>query len=503
MVSNIVQVKMPDGDDWAEKYRPELISELEGNVDKINKIRKWLESWEDGKIPKKRGILLSGPPGIGKTSVALAVAKERNWDLIELNASEQRNAASIRSTASLGSQHISLSNFGSQKESSMKLILLDEVDHLSGGFGEIKDSTINSAIGELGLISEIKGDSGGKAELMKLLETTKQPIIMTCNEPMKLWKGGDWRKNKSRFSRFAENLEFTRVSERDLTRVAKKILNSENIDIHEQGMKKLIESNPGDFRSLIKDLQTLCNGNHHYISLEMVEKLLKISGRDFHNNIFNDLVNVYKSGSAREISNILLNSDKDPDELLAWFNWNNQSIMNNESLRKISHTMVLADSALATKFTNRAFRSWYWGLKLSSIAILAYSKNKNSNQIYIRYPNFLRRSNSSSNIIIDTLAKNFHSSKSSVRVGIWPYLLGICNHEMGGDVNDFALSKYLDISVEGHLYLHGVRKSSKEGKKIIEEYSTNEQSEIEEEVMEEKLEEKELDGQQTSLDQFF
>ena len=74
---------------------------------------------------------------------------------------------------------------------------------------------------------------------------------------------------------------------------------------------------------------------------------------------------------------------------------------------------------------------------------------------------------------------------------------------MGGDVNDFSLSKYLDIGVEGHLYLHGVRKSSKEGKKIIEEYSTNEQSEIEEEVMEEKLEEKELDGQQTSLDQFF
>ena len=164
MVSNIVHVKMSDGDDWAEKYRPELISELEGNVDKINKIRKWLESWEDGKIPKKRGILLSGPPGIGKTSVALAVAKERNWDLIELNASEQRNAASIRSTASLGSQHISLSNFGSQKESSMKLILLDEVDHLSGGFGEIKDSTINSAIGELGLISEIKGGIFGRAK---------------------------------------------------------------------------------------------------------------------------------------------------------------------------------------------------------------------------------------------------------------------------------------------------------------------------------------------------
>ncbi len=45
---------MSDGDDWAEKYRPEMISKLVGNDDKISKIRKWLESWDDGKIPKKQ-----------------------------------------------------------------------------------------------------------------------------------------------------------------------------------------------------------------------------------------------------------------------------------------------------------------------------------------------------------------------------------------------------------------------------------------------------------------
>lgn len=501
---------MSDGDDWAEKYRPEMISKLVGNDDKISKIRKWLESWDDGKIPKKKGMLLSGPPGIGKTTIALAIAKERNWDIIELNASEQRNAAAIRNTASYGSQHISLTSFGDSKKSSMKLILLDEVDHLSGGFGEIKDTAINNAIRGGGLISQIKGDSGGKAELMKLLISTNQPVIMTCNEPMKLWRGGDWRKNKTRFNRVSENIEFSRVKKGDLIKVAERLLVSENKEIDGEGLNLLIENNPGDFRSLIKDLQTLCSGNHKFITSEMVERLVAISGRDFQNNIFNDLAAVYASNSAREISRVLINSEKDPDELLAWFNWNNQSLMGDESLRKVSSSMALADSSLATKFTNRAFRSWYWGLKLSSMSVLAYSKNKKIDEIYIRYPNFLRRNNynSISSGVIDILAKKYESSKSSIRNGIWPFLLAINDSDLGGDPNDFSLSKNLGLDVDAHLSLFGIRKTSKEGKKILEEYPTDELLEVEKVFIEEENEKSvenktAVKGKQSSLDQFF
>ncbi|MCU4139585.1 MAG: DNA polymerase III [Methanophagales archaeon] len=180
---------------WTEKYRPRTLREVVGNPKAVHELRAFADAFEAKKV---KAVILYGPPGCGKTSAALALAAEKGWDVVELNASDKRSAEALKRIAGHASES---ETFTKQR----RLIILDEADNIHG--------------------SE---DRGGAKALYEILKRSEQPIILIANELHKINK---------RLREQCKIIPFRRLSENAIFNVLRRISAAERLNIDENTLR--------------------------------------------------------------------------------------------------------------------------------------------------------------------------------------------------------------------------------------------------------------------------
>jgi len=471
-------------EDWTEKYRPRTLDEVIGNDKALIEIKKWANDWNSGK-PKYKALILSGKPGIGKTSCALALAREYNWSPIELNTSDARNAKKIKSVATYGAINETFlddGSFVSSKKGGRKLIILDEADNLYERMSQSEN------------LDDLS-DRGGKKAIIETIKITSQPIILIVNDFYSLIRGSGEVLNK-----YCKHIKFYNPYSSYLLNLLKRICLSEGIKVDLNVLKGIADRSKGDIRSAVNDLQSISMNN----SQININSLNVLGYRDREKDIFSSLREIFKTKDVKNIKDTLRNLDADPKLVMHWINENlPREYILTDDLANAYDYLSKADLFLGRTFNNQNFSLWSYACDMMYGGV-ASSKSRNyPNDKYV-FPTYLKQRKKikdildDKSVIIGKICSNLHVSKKKVKEEYYSYFISIFKNDLNFAIK---MKEILDLSDNEIKYLLGKSHSFKFDQ-IINKPKNEKIIDIKEDLKEEKKEEeiKEAKKQQSLLD---
>jgi replication factor C large subunit len=263
------------------KYMPKSVSDIIGNEEIRAAAKAWLSAVLSGK--REKPLMVGGPPGVGKTSLAYALARDFDLEILEVSSSGLRDRATLE-------KKIRPAFFSNTLFGKRRLILIDDADAMT------------------------KDDRGGIGELVELIKGASIPVIITAN---------DTSEPKLKPLRmFVRAVQMKKIAPSDVASLLHEIAKREKLETSEEMIKKISAGCSGDLRSALNDLEAaVFSARDRKIDdksvLKTIFRCATLSGARYASSVMDmdtDMLKLWLDENiAREY--------EDPEEIAEAFNW--------------------------------------------------------------------------------------------------------------------------------------------------------------------------------------
>ncbi|KAL0574691.1 Chromosome transmission fidelity protein 18 [Marasmius crinis-equi] len=268
---------------WVDRYRPKKFTDLMGNERVARDTLAWVKQWDwcvfgksnkgkkrsregeadendqdEYRRPQEKILLLSGPPGLGKTTLAHVVARQAGYEVMEINASDARSGQIVddRIRPALEAGH-------GVRSSKPLLLVIDEIDGATGA-GDNSGSFVHKLVQLTQDRPRKKTRSGRKDPNAK--RPILRPIICICNDI-----------NASSLAKLrphAFQVRYQRPADVHTVKRLREICVSEGLKADSRALSTLVGIAQGDLRGCLNTLQFI-KSKHK----EVTEGIIRTSTR--------------------------------------------------------------------------------------------------------------------------------------------------------------------------------------------------------------------------------